>query len=190
MLLGDIAQNRAERRGRVPQWMAAAASDDVAAQVSLAWEYARGDVIDPDIPTAWHWFERAAASGEEEALVNRARFLQLRGVPEGIRELRRLAAQGNWKAQFWLAQHYQSRRGRLNKLRAVVWFDRSVKSGNAPAEIAKLAELTRIAPLWSKPFFALKELVTLVATVWRLTRSEQQPDLYAPLLYSLKKRNG
>ncbi len=152
MLLEDIAQNRAERRARIPQWTAAAASDDVAAQVNLAWEYARGDILGLDVATAWHWFERAAASGEEEALVNRARFLQLRGVPEGVRELRQLAAKGNWEAQFWLGQHYQWRRGRLNKLRAVVWFDRSVKSGNAPAEIAKLAELTRIALFGQSPF--------------------------------------
>jgi TPR repeat protein len=190
MLLGDIAQNRAARSAQIPQWMAAAASDDVAAQVSLAWEYARGDVIDVDVATAWHWFERAAASGQDEALVNRARFLQLRGVPEGVRELRRLAADGNWKAQFWLGQHYQWQSGRRNKLRAVVWFDRSVKSGNAPAEIARLAELTRLAPLWSKPIFALKELVTMAATIWRLTRSEQQPEVYATLLYRLKKRNS
>jgi TPR repeat protein len=190
MGLGDILENRAERRAQIQIWMAAAASDDVDAQLSLAWEYARGDVLDLDVATAWHWFERAAASGQEEALVNRARFLQLRGVPEGVRELRRLAAIGNWKAQFWLGQQYRSRRGRLNKLRAVVWFDRSVKSGNAPAEIAKLAELTRLAPLWSKPFFVAKGCIKMVATVWQLTRSEQQPEVYHSLLYRLKNRNN
>lgn len=53
MGLRDIAENRAARRARIPEWMAAAASDDVAAQVRLAWEYARGDVIDQDVATAW-----------------------------------------------------------------------------------------------------------------------------------------
>jgi len=189
MLLGDIAQNRAKRRAQIPQWRAAAASDDVAAQVNLAWEYARGDVVDLDVATAWHWFERAAASGQDEALVNRARFLQLRGVPEGVRELRQLAARGNWKAQFWLAQYYQWRSGRLNQLRAVVWFDRSIKNGNAPAKIAKLAQLTRIAPLKSKAIFAVKEIIEMAAMIWRMTRQEQEIDPYEPLLYRLKNKN-
>jgi TPR repeat protein len=81
----------AERRARIPELMAAAESDNVDAQVTLAWEYARGDVVDPDIAAAWNWFERAAASGQDDALVNRARFLQLRRVPEGVCELRKLA---------------------------------------------------------------------------------------------------
>jgi TPR repeat protein len=187
MLLDDIAENRTQRRAKISEWRAGAASDDVAAQVNLAWEYARGDVIDLDVATAWRWFERAAASGQEDALVNRARFLQLRGVPEGIRELRQLAAKGNWKAQFWLGQQYQSRPGRLNQLRAAVWFDRSARRGNAAAEVAMLWQLTRIAPLWSKPIFAAKDLIKTVAMIWRMTRGEQEPDVYAPLLYRLKK---
>jgi TPR repeat protein len=187
MGLRDIVENRATRRARIPEWMAAAASDDVAAQVSLAWEYARGDVIDQDVATAWHWFERAAASGQEEALVNRARFLQLRRVPEGVRELRQLAAKGNWKAQFWLARYYQSRAGRFNQLKAVVWLDRSQKSGNAAAKLAKLAQLRRIAPLKSKAIFAAKGIVEMVAMIWRMARQEQEIDLYEPLQYRLKR---
>jgi TPR repeat protein len=102
------ADDRAERLAKIPGWATAAASGDVGAQLTLAWEYARGDVVDYDIRTAWDWFERAAASGHEEARVHRARFLQLRGVPEGIRELRALAKTGNWKAQFWM-------RGTMNR---------------------------------------------------------------------------
>ncbi len=188
MGLRDIAENRAARRARIPEWMAAAASDDVAAQVRLAWEYARGDVIDQDVATAWRWFERAAASGEEEALVNRARFLQLRRVPEGIRELRQLAARGNWKAQFWLGHHYRRQNGRFNQLRAVVWFDRSLKSGNAAAKLAKLEQLRRVAPFKSKPIFAVKAIIEGAAMIWSMTRHEQQIDLYEPLLYGLKRR--
>ena len=144
--LPGFAEDRAERRARLPEWMAAAAAGDVDAQLALAWEYARGEVVDLDIPTAWNWFERAASSGQEEALVNRARFLQLRRVPAGLSELRTLAISGNWKAQFWLARHYQSQAGRLNQLRAVVWFDRSFNSGNRAAKVAKLAQLKKSRP--------------------------------------------
>jgi TPR repeat protein len=70
--------------------------------LALAWEYARGDVIQVDIANAWYWFERAAGSGQDVAVVNWARFLQLRGVPEGVRALHA---------------------DRLNQLRAVVWYD-------------------------------------------------------------------
>ena len=190
MLLDDIIENRVKRRADIPKWQAAAEADDVAAQVSLAWEYVRGELLDQNIATAWRWFERAAASGQEEALVNRARFLQLRGVPGGVRELRQLAVKGNWKAQFWLAQHYQSKAGRVSQLRAVVWFDRSLKSGNGSAKIAKLAVLARIAPLWSKPVFVAKELVEMAAAIWRLTWDGHPPEIYQPLLYQLKKPGG
>jgi TPR repeat protein len=188
MGLRDIAENRAARRARIAEWMAAAVADDVAAQVRLAWEYARGDVIDQDVATAWRWFERAAASGEEEALVNRARFLQLRRVPEGIRELRQLAARGNWKAQFWLGHHYRQQNGRFNQLRAVVWFDRSRKSGNAVAKVAKLAQLKRVAPLRSKFIFAVKEIIEGAAMIWSMTRDEQKIALYESLIYGLRRR--
>ena len=183
-----FAEDRAKRRARIPQWLAAAESDNVDAQLTLAWEYARGEVVDLDIATAWHWFDRAAASNRDEALVNRARFLQLRRVPEGVRELRRLALRGNWKAQFWLAQHYQSRAGRLNQLRAVVWFDRSFKSGNRVANLAKLGQLRRIARLPSKVVFMCEGIIEVIATVWLMTRQQSELELYEPLLYHLKKR--
>jgi TPR repeat protein len=131
--LPGYAENRAKRRASFPEWTTAASSGNVEAQLALAWEYARGDVVLPDITTAWHWFDQAAASGQEEALLQRARFLQLRGVPQGVRDLRKLSTNGNWKAQFWLATYYQAQIGRLNQLRAVVWYDRSLSNGNRPA---------------------------------------------------------
>lgn len=179
----------AKRRARIPELIAAAESGDVDAQVTLAWEYARGDVVDPDITAAWNWFERAAASGQDDALVNRARFFQLRRVPEGVYELRKLAFGGNWKAQFWLARHYQARVGRLNQLRAVVWFDRSFKNGNAAAKVAGLAQLRRIAPLKSKVIFACKSIIEMIAMIWRMARQEQQLEIYEPLMYHLKRTN-
>src|ERR1700733_6693082 len=101
--LPGYAEDRAKRRDSIPEWTTAASSGNVEAQLALAWEYARGEVVASDITTAWHWFDRAAASGQEEALLQRARFLQLRGVPLGVRDLRELSAKSNWKAQFWLA---------------------------------------------------------------------------------------
>jgi TPR repeat protein len=179
----------AERRARMPALMVAAESGNIDAQVTLAWEYARGEVVDPDITAAWNWFERAAASGQDEALVNRARFLQLRHVPEGVHELRNLAHKGNWKAQFWLARHYQTRAGRLSQLRAVVWLDRSFKNGNAAAKLAMLAQLRRIAPLKAKVIFAGRGIIEMAAMIWRMTRHEQQIDLYEPLMYRLQRKN-
>src|ERR1700722_18324810 len=142
--LPSRAEDRAKRRNKIPEWLAAASSGDVNAQLALAWEYARGDAVDPDLVMAWNWFERAAASGQEDGLLHRARFLQLRGVPEGVRELRKLAVKGNWKAQFWFASHHQLQASRLSQLRAVIWYDRSFKSGNRIAKLGKLAQLTRM----------------------------------------------
>jgi TPR repeat protein len=185
--LPGYAEDRAERRDKIPQWTVAASSGDVEAQLALAWEYARGDVVEPNIATAWNWFDRAATSGQEEALLHRARFLQLRGVPQGVRDLRKLAADGNWKAQFWLATYYQSQAGRLNQLRAVVWYDRSFRHGNRAAKLAKFAQLARIANQPSKMVFAARAVVAAVSLVSQIFRRKEQVDLYEALLYRVKR---
>jgi TPR repeat protein len=179
------AEERAKRRAMMPEWTAAASAGRVDAQLALAWEYSRGDAIDQDIVEAWHWFERAAASGQDEALAHHARFLQLRGVPEGVRQLRDLAARKNWKAQFWLAQYYQSRRGRINQLRAVVWYDRSFKNGNRVANLGKLAQLTRIAHLPWKIAYAARAILEVA----RIIRQGGEIETYEPLLYRLKSKS-
>jgi TPR repeat protein len=184
--LPSRAEDRAKRRSKIPEWIAAASSGDVDAQLALAWEYARGDAVDPDLVTAWNWFDRAASSGREDGLLHRARFLQLRGVPEGVRELRKLAVKGNWRAQFWLASHHQSQTGRLSQLRAVVWHNRSFKNGNRGGKLAKLAQLTRIARHPFKAVFAARAIIECISMVWQLSRQEQQIELYETLLYRLK----
>jgi TPR repeat protein len=185
--LPGFAEDRAKRRSRIPELMAAASYGNVEAQLALAWEYARGDAVDVDIRTAWNWFDRAAASGQEEALVQRARFLQLRGVPDGVRELRRLAVTGNWKAQFWLARYHQSQTGRLSRLRAVAWYDRSFRNGNRAAKLAKLGQLARIADQPSKAVFAAKAIVEAVSLIWRFSQKVEQLDLYEILLHRLNR---
>jgi hypothetical protein len=184
--LPSRAEDRAKRRDKIPEWIAAASSGDVDAQLALAWEYARGDAVDPDLVMAWNWFDRAASSGQEDALLHRARFLQLRGVPEGVRELRKLAVKGNWKAQFWLASHHQSQSGRLSQLRAVVWYDRSFKNGNLGGNLAKLAQLTRIAHQPFKAVFAARAIFESISMFRQIFRQEQQIELYETLLYRLK----
>jgi TPR repeat protein len=184
--LPSRAEDRAKRRHKIPEWIAAASSGDVDAQLALAWEYARGDAVDPDLVTAWNWFDRAAESGQENGLLHRARFLQLRGVPAGVRELRKLAVKGNWRAQFWLASHHQSQTGRLSQLRAVVWYDRSFKNGNRGGKLAKLAQLTRIAHQPFKALFVARTVIEFISTFWRILRQEQQIELYETLLYRLK----
>ncbi len=189
--LSDVVEDRANRRARIHECIAVASSGNVDAQLTLAWEYARGDVVDQNIVTAWDWFDRAAASGQEEALAHRARFLQLRHVPEGVRELRKLAAEGNWKAQFWLARHYQARVGRFSQLRAAVWLDRSSKSGgSSAAKLAKLAQLTKIAPLRLKPVFLSKAIIEGMAMVWRMTWRGENIETYQRLLYQLERRKN
>jgi TPR repeat protein len=181
-----LAEDRAKRRAKMLEAIAAASSGSVDAQLSLAWEYARGDAVEADFAAAGNWFDRAAASGDDEALVHRARFLQLRGVPEGVRELRKLAAKGNWKAQFWFAEYHQIRISRLSQLRAVVWYDRSFKNGNPFARLAKLGQLTRISPLPSKVFFVGRTIIELISLFWRMLRHQRQIDVCEPLLFRLK----
>jgi hypothetical protein len=184
--LPSRVDDRAKRRNKIPEWIAAASSGDVDAQLALAWEYARGDAVDPNLVTAWNWFDRAASSGQENGLLHRARFLQLRGVPEGVRELRKLAVKNNWKAQFWLASHHQSQTGRLSQLRAVVWYDRSFKNGNLGGKLAKLAQLRRIAHQPFKTVFAARVIFEFISTFRQIFRHEQQIELYETLLYRLK----
>jgi TPR repeat protein len=182
----DSAELRAKRLASIPKLTADASEGDVEAQVALAWEYARGDVVALDIAAAWHWFDRAAASGQKGALTHRARFLQLRHVPEGTRTLRKLAAEGEWQAQFWLARHLQSQPGRVNHLRAVVWFDRSFKNGCPGGNVAKLRQLTRLAPLPAKPVLLARSIVATIAFVRLLARQEKQVELMKPLMYQLR----
>jgi TPR repeat protein len=180
----------AKRRSKILEWTAAATSGDVDAQLALAWAYARGDAVDPDFVTAWKWFDRAASSGQENGVLHRARFLQLRGVPEGVRELRKLAVKGSWNAQFWLATHYQSQDGRLNQLRAAVWYDRSNKSGFLGGKLAKLAQLRRTAQQPFKTLFAVRLTFEAISFFLRIFRHEQEIESHEVLLYRLKKRTS
>jgi hypothetical protein len=186
--LPSFAEDRAQRRGKIPGLTAAASSGNVEAQLALAWEYACGDAVDADIRTAWDWFDRAAASGQEEAVVHRARFLQLRGVPEGACELRRFAVAGNWKAQFWLARYLGAQAGRVSQLRAVVWYNRSFRNGNRAAKLAKFGQLTRIADQPFKAVFAARSLVEAVSFVWRFSQKIEELDPYEILVHRLKRK--
>lgn len=191
--LSVYAEDRAQRRAKIPEWAEAAKSGDVKAQLKLAWEYARGDAIDQDIVKAQNLFDRAAESGEEEALVNRARFLQLRRVPMGMLELRRLSAKGNWKAQFWIAQYYQAHADRVSQLKAMVWYDRSLRNGGGTAaELGKQRQRVKVAPLWLKPFFIGKAIAGAFPFVWRATwkSDDNEIRLFESLLYQLKNKHG
>lgn len=179
-------EDRATRRSRVRDLMVAADDGNVDAQIALAWHYVQSDFVPLDFGAAGSWFERAAASGEEEAIVHRARFLQLRRVPQGNRELRRLAVSGNAKAQFWLAQHYASRAHRVSRLKAVVWYDRSFRNGNRTARAAKFVLLMRLAPLLAKPIYVAAVLRDMAFRC--LASSGPRMDRYEALQYRLKPR--
>jgi hypothetical protein len=183
--LPERGEKRVERLAKIPKLTTAASSGEVDAQVALGWEYARGDIVDFDIITAWKWFERAAASGKEDAVAHYARFLQLRCVPNGVRQLRKLAATGNWKAQFWLAQQYSWQPGRLNQLRAAVWFGRSYKNGNTIGKFAQLAQLRKLVPSRLKVIFLFAIFFEFLTTVRSLMNNI---ELYEQLLFRLKRR--
>jgi len=187
--LAEYAEDRATRRSRVQKLMVSAEGGDVEAQVALAWQYVRGEFLPRNLAAASTWLERAAASGEEEAAVQRARFLQLRRVPQGNRELRSFAARGNWKAQFWLGQHYEARQHRISRLKAVVWYDRSSRNGNLLARTAKFVLLARLAPLSSKPIFAAAALREMALTLRRLTPTRHRAGRYEALQYRLEPRS-
>jgi TPR repeat protein len=180
------AEAREKRCARIPEWTAAAAADEVDAQLALAWEYLRGDVVVSDIVTAWHWFDRAAASGREDALMHRAHFLQLRRVPQGIRELRTLAARNYWPAQYCLGRHYQTQCGRINQLRAAAWFHRSFKNGNPGGSLAKAGQMVRLAPFWLKALFAARSIAEFFRTFMRLYKQEENAHLLGQLQFRLK----
>jgi hypothetical protein len=187
--LAEYAEDRATRRSRVQDLMVAADGGNVEAQVALAWQYVRGEFLPHNLAAAGAWLERAAASGEEEAAVQRARFLQLRRVPQGNRELRIFAARGNWKAQFWLGQHYEARQHRISRLKAVIWYDRSSRNGNLLARTAKFVLLARLAPLPSKPIFAAAALREMALTLRRLTPTRRRAGRYEALRYRLEPRS-
>jgi len=179
------AEDRVTRRADMPRLIAAASVGDVEAQLALAWEYARGDVLKLDMAEALHWFDTAAATGQRSARSHRARFLQLRHVPEGVRVLRKLAAEGDQQAQFWLAQYLQTMPDRVSQLRAVVWFERSYKNGNPSAKLAGLRQLATLAPQPLKPVFVVRAMVATIAFALQLLRQDRQKELMKPLFYKL-----
>jgi TPR repeat protein len=180
------ATDLAERKAKLAGWAASADSGDINAQIKLAWEYARGGAIARDLRLAAEWFDRAASSGDAEARVHRARFLQLRLVPEGIRELRDLAKMGNWKAQFWLGRYYQSGAHRLSKLRAAVWFGRSSKiAGHRYGDLAKLGVLSSIATLPGKILFEARAVRLVASLLWQPDRWQNDLLDKEELLYTL-----
>ncbi len=181
-----VAEDIADRKAKLAEWTTRAESGDVGAQIKLAWELARGGATARDLGLAARWFDHAAASGDAEARAHRARFLQLRRVPEGIRELRDLARSGNWKAQFWLGQHYQSRASRLSKLRAAIWFGRSSKPTGVPyGDLAKLGILVRIARLPGKLLFAAQSAYLAARLIASSLHDEEGSKEDEVLIYTL-----
>lgn len=154
-------EERKERFASIPRLERLAELGDVKSQINLAWEYAEGQIIDADFGKAGRLFEQAAASESEEALLFNARFLQLRRVPKGMREIREFAKSGNFKAQFWMARYYQGYAGRISQLRAAVWFKRSHKNGSIGAKAGLLGQCFRLAPFYKKPILIAQVLILL-----------------------------
>jgi TPR repeat protein len=181
----DWIEEPAHCRAKIPELTAAATAGDINAQLRLAWKYARGDIVDVDIVAAWRWFENAAASGRDDAITHYARFLQLRAVPQGIRLLRQQARKGDWQAQFFLAQHYQLKRGKLSQLRAVVWLHRSTLCGNLTGRFSKFAQLAKIARLPLKVIYIAKAALASISMFRALMLEPGIREQYEPLLFRL-----
>jgi TPR repeat protein len=181
------AKERKERVAGIATLSAAADDGDVSSQVLLAWEYAQGIVIEADFGKAARLFDQAAASGNEDAQVNRARFLHLRSVPIGLTELRKFAQLGNLKAQFWLAVYYRSQHGILNQKRAAILYRRSRDQGFIGAGLGYIAVQTKLAPLHLKPILVTKALYQILKLVFT-NRPDAEIDADYALLNRLKKR--
>ena len=75
-------------------------------------------------------------------------------------------------------------------LRAVVWLDRSSRSGGAAfARLARLGRLTKMAPLHLRPVFLSKAIIEAITMIWRMTWRGEDIETYQSLLYQLKRRD-
>ncbi len=155
-------EERANRLANIPNLRKRADDGDVPAQIELAWELAEGRIIDADFVSAASYFERAAQSGDETAVLNQAVFLHLRRVPAGTRTIRAFAIRNNALAQFWLGRHYQRSWGHINQLRAAAWYKRSSTNGSIAGQFAFFGQQLRLAPLCVRPLLFAKAVVRLV----------------------------
>lgn len=179
------AKEREERLAKIPLLKDLANTDDTKSLLELAWEYAEGEVIDADFLEASRLFDQAASLGSKEAILNRARFLHLRKVPEGLRTIRSFAVKGNAGAQFWLAIYHRSNPSRLSQLRSIIWYKRAHLNGNIGALIGMTGVHFSIAPFYAKPVWAAKSVFTMLKVL--MTSSKKIEDLY-PLLREIKRR--
>ncbi|MDP8997920.1 MAG: hypothetical protein M3O03_13115 [Pseudomonadota bacterium] len=165
-----------------------AAAGDVKAQIELAWELAEGKIIDADFGEADRLFRRAAASGDQTAKINAARFLYLRRVPDGLRSLRLFARDGNFKAQIWLGWYYQSQPGRINQLRAAAWFKRAEINGSIGARFAFSGQQIRLAPIYLSPILVIKAIALFCYTIFNSDSYIHFEAEESHLLTRLKRR--
>ena len=182
------AEERSDRLAQIPKLKELSADGDVAAQIKLAWELAEGEIIDADFGEADRLFRHAAASGDQIAKIDAARFLQLRRVPSGIRAIREFAIKGNTNAQFWLGGHYRSRAGRVNQLRAAAWFKRAEINGCIGARFAFSGQQIRLAPIYLSPILVIKVIVQLCSTNFNSGSKIDFELEEAHLLTQLKRR--
>lgn len=182
------AKERSDRLEQIPKLKELSANGDVAAQIKLAWELAEGKIIDADFGEADRLFRRAAASGDQTAKIDAARFLQLRRVPSGMRAIREFALKGDAKAQFWLAGHYQSRAGRINQLRAAAWFKRAAINGSIGARFSFLGQQIRLAPIYLRPILAIKAMALFCYTIFNSDSYNHFEAEESHLLTRLKRR--
>ena len=182
------AKERKDRLAKIPLLRELAADGDVKAQIELAWELAEGKIIKADFGEASRLFERAAASGDSYARLNAAQFLYLRRVPEGLRSIRVFAREGNPAAQFWLGRYYQSRWGRINHLRAAVWFRRAQQNGSIAGRFALLGLEVRLASIFMKPVLVIKTAVTFCKFASLSGSGIITEELTGHLLTRLKQR--
>ena len=183
-----FADERAERLAQIPRLKELATAGDVKAQIDLAWELAEGRIIDADFGEATRLFERAAASGDLNARLNAARFLYLRLVPDGLRSIRLFALDGNFKAQFWLGWHYQSQPGRINHLRAAIWFKRAQQNGSLAGKFALLGQQVRIASFFMKPILTMKAVAITCKSLLFSQSDISTEEQSGHLLTRLKRR--
>ncbi len=124
----------------IRRYIAAAASGNPKAQLSLAYMYETGEQVDKSPAEAVRWYRMAAKQGEVPAMISLAvMFERGEGVEadpvESVRWFREAAERGNADAQQSLGYYYETGTGVVRDIReAARWYEKAAVQGKIAAQ--------------------------------------------------------
>lgn len=131
-----------ENRAKALDWYRAAAEQGhPEGQLHLAAAYARGDLIDRDMPKAVQWWERAAKQGNVRAQIALGYVFSQdpavnRDYGRAAYWYRRAAEAGDASAQNALGYMYEEGLGvKVDPAQAVHWYTQAANAGNAESQL-------------------------------------------------------